>query len=125
MAPRARARRHGEDTMASLTGRILTRLILRPRVRKLSWDQLVKGAVVSAERFDESIARVKEEASTVSAGGYMSIRDTLAHLTAGNEMIAARLDAFRAGDPRPAGEVNMYAAAQGGSLAQLREAHRR
>jgi hypothetical protein len=73
---------------------MLRSMILRPRVKKLSWDQLRAGTLTAASRFDEMIAAVTEESANVQAAGEKSVREIVGEVAADTAKIAARLEAL-------------------------------
>ena len=102
-----------------MVGRILKRVVLRPRVRRMSWSQLWAGALKVKESFDARVGGESEESSAISAGG-MTIKEILAHLAAGNRSIANRLDALRSGDRLTSVTPDLFPGAEGRSLDDLR-----
>ena len=105
----------------ALVGRIVKRVLIAPRVRKLSWEQLCSGAAASRERFEALIADETEESASVAAGSAMSVKDTLAHLAVANRAIADRLEALRAGRQMDANPPDLFPGSEGKSLGELRK----
>ncbi len=102
-----------------MVGRVLKRIVLRPRVRRMAWDQLWAGALAVKESFDARISGETEESANISAGG-MTIKEILAHLARGNVSIAARLTALRQGAPMGTAVPELFPGDQGKALQQLR-----
>jgi hypothetical protein len=100
-----------------IVGWLLKRMVLRPRVKKLTWSQLCAGAAASHERFEQLIAGETEESAAVRVGGEMSIKEMLAHLAAENRGVASQLAALRQGRP---GEGILLDAFEPQSLEQAR-----
>lgn len=106
--------------MASIVGRILKAVVLRPRVRRLTWPQLVAGAAACRERFDALTAGETEETAAVVVDSEMSVADTLAHLAAANRSIAKRLDALRIGTAADSEPPDLFPGAGVRTLAEVR-----
>ena len=104
----------------SLVGRLVKRVLIAPRVRRLSWEQLCSGAAASRERFEALIGDDTEESASVSARGAMSVKDTLAHLAVANRAIAERLEALRAGRQMEGNPPNLFPGSDGKTLTELR-----
>src|ERR1051326_7158306 len=102
-------------TPSQLVGRLLKRVILRPRVKKLNWQQLCSGAVAVREQFEARMEGETEESASISAGG-MTIKEILAHLATSNRSIADRLDALRSGSTGSATVPDLFPSAEGKSL---------
>lgn len=106
--------------MNSLIGRSLKVVILRPRLKRMTWPQLVAGAAACKESFEALIAGETEETATVAAAGEMSIADTLAHLALANRSITRRLDALRSGISLDPETPDLWPGSHGRPLAELR-----
>jgi hypothetical protein len=78
---------------------MLRAMILRPRVKKLSWDQLRAGTMTAAARFDEMIGGVTEETAGVRAAGEKSVREIVAEVVNDTAKIAGRLEALSGRPP--------------------------
>ena len=106
-------------TPSQFVGRILKRIILRPRVKKLNWQQLCSGAVAVREQFEARIEGETEDSAAISSGG-MTIKEMLAHLAVANRAIADRLDSLRAGNPGSPNVPDLYPGAEGKDLKELK-----
>ena len=104
----------------SLLGRIVKRVMISPRVRKLTWEQLCSGAAASRERFEALIADETEQSASVGARGAMSVKDTLVHLAVANRAIADRIEALRAGRGVDGPIPDLFPGSAGKSLEQAR-----
>src|ERR1044071_5838756 len=104
---------------SQMVGRLLKRIILRPRVKKLNWQQLCSGAVAVREQFEARIEGETEESASISAGGG-TIKEVLAHLAVGNRSIADRLDALRSGMAGSTAPPDLFPGAEGRTLTELR-----
>jgi uncharacterized damage-inducible protein DinB len=102
-------------------GRVVKRVLIAPRVRKLTWEQLCSAAAASRERFEALIADETEESASVSARGAMSVKNTLAHLATANRAIADRLEALRAGKQMEGKPPDLFPPSEGKSLGDLRK----
>ena len=104
----------------SLIGRIVKRVMIAPRVKRLTWEQLCSGAAATRERFEALIADETEESASVAARGAMSVKDTLVHLAVANRAIAGRLDALRTGRKVDGDTPDLFPGAEGKSLEEVR-----
>ncbi len=104
----------------SLLGRIVKRVMIAPRVKKLTWEQLCSGAAATRERFEALIADETEESASVAARGAMSVKDTLVHLAVANRAIAGRLDALRTGRTLNGEIPDLFPGSDGRSLEDVR-----
>src|SRR5687767_14096047 len=104
----------------SLIGRIVKRVLIAPRVRSLTWEQLCSGAAATRERFEALIADETEESASVAARGAMSVKDTLVHLAVANRAIAERIDALRAGRQMEGRTPDLFPGSEGKSLEDAR-----
>jgi hypothetical protein len=109
--------------LSQMVGRVMKKFLLTPRVRKLNWEQLRNGALVSATRFDEMVAGAPESAADISTAGHQSLKDMVAHLAAANRSIAAKLEALRAGQSSAIEAGDLFPGAGAWSLAEARADH--
>jgi uncharacterized damage-inducible protein DinB len=103
----------------SVVGGLLKRIILRPKVKKLNWQQLCSGAVALREQFEARIEGETEESASISAGG-MTVKEILAHLSVANSGIADRLDTLREGNAGSPSVPDLFPGAEGRSLPELK-----
>ena len=104
----------------SLVGRLVKRVMVAPRVKKLTWEQLCSGAAATKERFEALIADETEESAAVAARGAMSVKDTLIHLAVANRAIAERIDSLRAGRQLDGRTPDLFPGSEGKSLQDAR-----
>lgn len=109
-----------------MIGRLFKVLYLRPRVKRMTWEQVAAGTWKIGTRFIEQVSGVNEEAAAVTGPSGKSVRDMVAHLTVGMEITTDYLEALRAGrspnDPLPELWPNTEARAFAQTLADHRAA---
>lgn len=103
-----------------IVGRIFKALLLRPRVRKMTWHQLLSGAGAEREKLLAILRAETEATASVHTGGEMSIRETLAHMAEANLSIAGRLDSLRAGQIGDSSTPDLFPGAEGLTLEDVK-----
>src|SRR5436309_1522829 len=110
-------------TPPGMVGRLLKVVVLRRRIRGKNWAQLVAGARACHESFETLIAGETQQTAEISAGGEMSVLDTVAHLVVANNGIARRLVALRSGEELPPDPPDLWPGHGDASLEQVRTAY--
>lgn len=83
--------------MSRIVGSMMRRLLLRPRVKRATWEQLCGAAMALHERFTAMIEGVSEAGAAVEGDDGLSIRSIFAHLSTENRRVAVVLTAIREG----------------------------
>jgi hypothetical protein len=94
-----------------MVGRVMKRVLLQPRVKRATWEQLCSAAAVQKERFEAMLSQVTEQGAAVTLAGMHPIRDIVAHLAEENRRTAAVLESLRAGKSASVPAPSPYAGA--------------
>jgi hypothetical protein len=108
-------------SLSGLIGRLMKRLLMNPRLKKLTWEQITVGVFMSIAQFGQTVENVSEAGAAIPGARGMSIAGMAAHLAAANRAVIAQLNALRAGGAAGLSQVDLYPDTGERTFAQVKE----